>query len=48
MIGTVLTDAQWEKMAPHCLGKDNDPGRSGGDSRLFLETVIRKARTNSP
>jgi transposase len=48
MIRTVLTDAQWEKMAPHCLGKASDPGRSGGDNRLFLEAVLWKARTNSP
>ena len=25
----VLTDAQWAKMEPHCLGKPTDPGRSG-------------------
>jgi len=29
----VLTDAQWAKMEPHCLGKPTDPGRSGGDNR---------------
>ena len=29
-----LTDAQWAKMEPLCLGKPSDPGRSGGD-RLF-------------
>ena len=23
----VLTDAQWAKMEPHCLGKPGDPGR---------------------
>ena len=25
----MLTDAQWAKMEPHCLGKPTDPGRSG-------------------
>lgn len=35
-------------MAPHCLGKPADPGRSGGDNRLFLEAVLWKARTSSP
>jgi hypothetical protein len=25
----VLTDAQWAKMEPHCLGKPGDPGRTG-------------------
>ncbi len=43
----VLTDAQWAKMAPHCLGKPSDPGRSGRDSRLFVEAVLRTARTGS-
>lgn len=48
MIRMVLTDAQWEKMAPHCLGKVTDAGRSGKDNRLFVEAVLWKARTNSP
>ena len=26
----VLTDAQWAKMEPLCLGKPTDPGRTGG------------------
>jgi len=44
----VLTDGQWAKMAPHCLGKPSDPGRSGRDSRLFVEAVLWIARTGSP
>ena len=48
MVRTVLTDAQWAKIEPHCLGKRSDPGRSGADNRLFLEAVLWKARTNSP
>ena len=44
----VLTDAQWAKMEPHCLGKPGDPGRTGGDNRLFLEAVLWIARTGSP
>jgi transposase len=48
MIRTVLTDAQWKKMEPHCLGKKSDPGRTGGDNRLFLEAVLWKARTGCP
>lgn len=48
MIRTVLTDAQWEKMEPHCLGKKTDPGRTGSDNRTFLEAVLWKARTGSP
>lgn len=48
MIRLVLTDSQWEKMAPHCLGKKSDPGRSGKNNRLFVEAVLYKARTNCP
>ena len=44
----VLTDAQWAKMAPHCLGKPGDRGRSGADNRLFVEAVLWIARTGSP
>jgi transposase len=44
----VLTDAQWAKMEPHCLGKKSDPGRSGRDNRLFVEAVLGIARTGSP
>ena len=25
----ILTDAQWTKMEPHCLGKPTDPGARG-------------------
>ena len=44
----VLTDAQWARLEPHCLGKKGDPGRSGGDNRLFIEAVLWIARTGSP
>ena len=44
----VLTDAQWANIEPLCLGKPTDPGRSGGDNRLFLEAVLWIARTGSP
>ncbi len=43
-----LTDAQWEKMQPFCLGKPTDPGRTGGDTRLFTDAVLWIARTGSP
>lgn len=48
MIRFCLTDAQWTKIEPHCLGKASDPGRTGGDGRLFLEAVLWIARTASP
>ncbi|HEY9346241.1 MAG TPA: IS5 family transposase [Inquilinus sp.] len=44
----VLTDAQWAKMEPLCLGKPTDPGRSGKDNRLFVEAVLWIVRTGSP
>ena len=44
----VLTDAQWPKMEPLCLGKPGDPGRSGKDNRLFVEAVLWIVRTGSP
>ena len=44
----VLTDAQWAKMEPHCLGKPGDPGRSGTNNRRFVEAVLWIARTGSP
>ena len=43
-----LTDARWAKMQPHCKGKVTDPGRTGGDGRLFVEAVLWIARTGSP
>ncbi len=44
----VLTDAQWAKMEPHCLGKRGDSGRSGTNNRLFIEGILRIVRTGSP
>src|SRR5258707_13007812 len=44
----VLTDAQWAKMEPLCLGRPGDPGRRGKDNRLFVEAVLWIARTGSP
>ena len=44
----VISDAQWALMEPLCYGKKRDPGRSGGDSRLFVEAVLWVARTGAP
>ncbi|BAK83904.1 IS5 family transposase [Komagataeibacter medellinensis] len=44
----ILTDAQWAKMEPLCLGKKSYRGRSGKDNRLFIEAVLWIARTGSP
>ena len=43
----VLTDAQWAQMEPFCLGKKSDPGRTGGDPRLFVEGVLWIVRTGA-
>ena len=48
MVRRVLTDGQWEKIEPLCLGKKRDPGRTGQDGREFLEAVLWVARTGSP
>jgi transposase len=45
---TVLSDVQWERIAPVVPGKDGDPGRSGTDNRLFVEAVLWVARTGAP
>ena len=44
----VVTNHQWEKMEPHCLGRKKDPGRTGSDARVFLEAVFWIARTGAP
>ncbi len=44
----IVTDRQWALIERHCLGKKRDPGRTGGDGRLFLEAVLWIARTGSP
>ena len=45
---TVLSDAQWERLAPLLPGKPGDPGRHARDNRLFLEAVLWVARTGAP
>ena len=45
---SVLSDEQWERLAPLLPGKPGDPGRSGADNRLFFEAVLWVARTGSP
>lgn len=48
MIRTALTDTQWAIIAPHCLGRESDPGRTGPEPRLFVEAVLWIARTGCP
>jgi hypothetical protein len=40
LIRTALTDAQWATIAPHCLGRECDPGRTGPEPRRFVEAVL--------
>lgn len=45
---SVLSDEQWQRIAPLLPGKPGDPGRSAADNRRFLEAVLWMARTGSP
>ena len=44
----VLTDRQWELIEPLCPGGAHAPGRTGRDTRLFLEAVLWIVRTDAP
>jgi hypothetical protein len=35
----MLSDSQWERIAPELSGQAGDPGSSGRDNRLFIEAV---------
>ena len=48
MIRTVLTDAQWQRIARLLPGKKGDPGRSGDDNRRSLEGILWIVRTGAP
>lgn len=48
LIRMILTDMQWATIAPHCLGRECDPGSTGADPRLFVEAVLWIARTGCP
>jgi len=48
LIRTVLTDTQWERIAPLLPGKKGDPGRSGDDNRRSLEGILWIVRTGAP
>jgi len=42
-----LTQAQWERIAPLLPGKSSDPGRTGGDNRLFVNGVLWVLRSGA-
>ena len=44
----LLRNDQWEGIKDLLPGKKGDPGKTGGDKRLFIEAVLWIARTGSP
>lgn len=44
----MLSDDQFERIAPLLPGKATDPGRTAADNRLFVEAVLWICRTGSP
>lgn len=42
-----LNDLQWERIAPMLPGKAGDPGRTGGDNRLFVNGVLWVLRSGA-
>ena len=48
MIRTILSEQQWERIAPELPGKAGDPGATARDNRLFVEAVLWIARTGAP
>ena len=44
----VVSDAVWERIAPHLPGKASDCGVTAADNRLFVESVLWRVRTGSP
>jgi len=44
----LLSDEQYERIAPLLPGKPGDPGRTAADNRLFIEAVLWIVRTGAP
>ena len=42
-----LSQAQWERIAPKLPGKAADPGRTGGDNRLFVNGCLWVLRSGA-
>lgn len=43
-----ISDAFWEKIAPHLPGRAGTPGATGKDNRKFINAVFWILRTGSP
>jgi putative transposase len=48
LIRMMLSEPQWERIAPELPGKVGDPGATARDNRLFVEAVLWVARTGVP
>jgi len=48
LIRRYLTNAQWERIAPLCPGKEGDKGRHGENNRNFVDAVLWINRTGAP
>ncbi|CAN7311792.1 IS5 family transposase [Phenylobacterium sp. LjRoot225] len=44
----VLSDDQWERIAPLVIGRPDQKGSTGRDNRMFVEGVLWVVRTGSP
>lgn len=44
----VLSDTQWERMAPLIIGRPDQRGSTGRDNRMFVEGVLWIVRTGAP
>ena len=42
-----LSEKQWVRIAPLIVGKASDPGRTGGDNRLFVHAVLWVIRSGA-
>jgi transposase len=42
-----LSEAQWARIGPMLPGKASDPGRTGGDNRLFVNGVLWVLRSGA-
>jgi len=43
-----LTDTQWDKIEHLLPGKEQDPGRTAADNRLFVDAVVFVLKTGIP
>jgi putative transposase len=44
----ILSDAQWDRMSEHILGRPDTRGSTGRDNRMFVEGVLWIVRCGAP